>query len=81
MAATKLAPDIAINIDSNPFYMTRAGVTKVNHHVEDRITVDTNLLQGKAQYGGLGVAAATAANVAAHRKVGTIQYGMATTMY
>lgn len=26
--AAKLAPDIAINIDSNPFYMMRAGVTK-----------------------------------------------------
>lgn len=67
--AAKLAPDIAINIDSNPFYMTRAAVTKVDH-VDDT----------KSQYGGLGVAAAAATtnvNVAAHSKVGNVQYGMA----
>ncbi|KAK6142257.1 hypothetical protein DH2020_022605 [Rehmannia glutinosa] len=72
--AAKLAPDIAINIDSNPFYMTRAAVTKVGP-VDDRVVIDANLLQTKAQYGGLGVAAAvTATNVAAHRKVGSVQY-------
>ncbi|KAK6142287.1 hypothetical protein DH2020_022635 [Rehmannia glutinosa] len=73
--AAKLAPDIAINIDSNPFYMTRAAVTKVGP-VDDRVVIDANLLQTKARYGGLGVAAAaTATNVAAHRKVGSVQYG------
>lgn len=71
----KLAPDIAINIDTNPFYMTRAGVTKVDH-VDDRITIDANLLQAKAQFGGIGAAAAAAATAAAHRKVGTVQFGM-----
>lgn len=78
--AAKLAPDIAINIDTNPFFMTRAGVTKVQHN--DRITIDTNLLQGKAPYGGIGAAAAaaTTATGAAHRKVGSVQYGM-TRMY
>lgn len=72
MAAAKLAPDIAINIDTNPFYMTRAGVTKM-----DRADpVDSNLLQGKAhQYGGIGAAAA-AASTAAHRKVGAVQFSM-----
>ncbi|KAI9176960.1 hypothetical protein LWI28_009246 [Acer negundo] len=76
--ATKLSPDIAINIDSNPFFMTRAGVNKVEH-VEDRIAIDTNLLQGKAQYGGIGAATA-AATATTHRKIGTVQYGM-TRMY
>lgn len=75
----KLAPDVAINIDTNPFFMTRAGVTKVQHN--DRISMDTNLLQGKAPYGGIGTATATtAATGAAHRKVGTVQYSM-TRMY
>ena len=74
--AAKLTPDIAINIDSNPFYMTRAGVTKVDHLVvDDRISIDANLLQAKSQFGGIGAAAAAAA-AAAHRKVGTVQFGM-----
>ncbi|XP_058219303.1 mitogen-activated protein kinase 20-like isoform X2 [Rhododendron vialii] len=73
MAAAKLAPDIAINIDNNPFYMTRA---MVDYGVDDRVAIDTNLLQAKAQYGGIGAAAAAAASAAAHRKVGTVQYGL-----
>ncbi|PSS16401.1 Mitogen-activated protein kinase [Actinidia chinensis var. chinensis] len=72
--ASKLAPDIAINIDNNPFYMTRAGVTTVDY-VDDRITMDTKLLQAKTQYGGIGATAATA-SAAAHQKVGTVQYGL-----
>ncbi|CAK9133187.1 unnamed protein product [Ilex paraguariensis] len=68
--APKLAPDIAINIDTNPFYMTRAGVMK-RDHLDDRMAIDTNLLQAKAQYSGIGAIAA-----AAHRKVGTLQFGM-----
>lgn len=73
MAAAKLAPDIAINIDNNPFYMTRA---MVDYGVDDRVAIDANLLQAKAQYGGIGAAAAAAASAAAHRKVGTVQYGL-----
>ncbi|KAK6784803.1 hypothetical protein RDI58_018258 [Solanum bulbocastanum] len=73
--AAKLAQDIAINIDSNPFYMMRAGVTK-SDRVDDRITIDTNLLQAKSQYGGIGVAAAAATTGATHRKVETVQYVM-----
>lgn len=72
--AAKLAPDIAITIDSNPFYMTRAVVKKPDH-VSDGISIDTNLLQAKAQYGGIGVGAASGAS-AAHRKVGAVQFGM-----
>ena len=77
--AAKLAPDIAINIDTNPFFMTRAGVTKVQHN--DRIAIDASLLHGKAPYGAIGTAAttATAANGASHRKV-PVQFGM-TRMY
>ncbi|KAH7533739.1 hypothetical protein FEM48_Zijuj04G0163600 [Ziziphus jujuba var. spinosa] len=65
--AAKLAPDVAINIDTNPFFMTRVGINKVEH--DDRITIDTNLLQGKAPYGGIGA-------TATHRKVGTVQAGL-----
>ncbi|KAH6836454.1 MAP kinase 20 [Perilla frutescens var. hirtella] len=76
--AAKLASDVAINTDNNPFYMTRAAVTKVDH-ANDRVVVDANPVQTKAPYGALGVAAAAAtnANVAAHRKVGSVQYGIA----
>ncbi|KAL2483442.1 Mitogen-activated protein kinase 20 [Forsythia ovata] len=35
--AAKLSPDIAINIDSNPFYMTRAGVTKPESAINGKI--------------------------------------------
>ncbi|GLT54272.1 hypothetical protein SLA2020_274840 [Shorea laevis] len=77
--AAKLAPDIAINIDNNPFFMTRAGVTKVEH-IDERIAIETNLLQATAQYSGISAASAAAATAATHRKVGTVQYGM-TKMY
>lgn len=77
--AAKLAPDIAINIDNNPFFMTRAGVTKVEH-IDERIAIETNLLQATAQYSGISAASAATATAATHRKVGTVQYGM-TKMY
>ncbi|KAL4379092.1 hypothetical protein GQ457_02G018540 [Hibiscus cannabinus] len=77
MAAAKFAPDIAIDIDSNPFFMTR--VQKVEP-ADNRITNDTNLFQAKAQYGGIGVAATGVATATAHRKVGGVQYSM-TRMY
>lgn len=70
--APKLAPDIAIDIDNNPYYVTRAAVG--NNHVDDRITIDTNLLQVKSQYSGIGVAAAAAS--ATSRNVGTVQFGV-----
>ncbi|RDY02412.1 Mitogen-activated protein kinase 20 [Mucuna pruriens] len=64
----KIAPDIAINIDTNPFFMTRAGVNKIEQ--DERIAIDTKLMQSKAhQYGGI--------STTAHRKVGPVQYGMA----
>ncbi|KAJ1441417.1 Protein kinase domain [Sesbania bispinosa] len=58
----KIAPDIAINIDTNPFFMTRAGVNKLEQ--DDQIAIETNLLQSKAQYGGISAAA----GATAHRK-------------
>lgn len=70
----KFAPDIAINIDTNPFFMTR--VKKVEAG-DDRNTIDTNLLQAKSHYGGIVVAAAAATT---RGKFGTVQYGM-TRMY
>ncbi|OAY60636.1 mitogen-activated protein kinase 20 [Manihot esculenta] len=78
--ATKYAPDIAINIDSNPFFLTRAGINKVEQ-VDDRISINTNLLHVKAQAHAQHAGISTPATVAAsHRKVGTVQYGM-TKMY
>ncbi|KAG2390893.1 Mitogen-activated protein [Vigna angularis] len=63
----QITPEIAINIDSNPFFMTRAGVNKIEQ--DDRIAIDTKLLQTKAhQYGGI--------STTAHRKVGPVQYGI-----
>lgn len=73
--AAKLVPEIALDIDSNPFLMTRAGVNKVEH-VNDRIAIDTDLLQTKTQYNGFGGAATTVS----HGEVGVAQYG-ATRMY
>lgn len=75
---TKFAADIAINIDSNPFFMTRAGMNKVEP-IDDRVTINTSLLHSKFQYGGIN-AAASAATAASHRKVGPVQYGV-TKMY
>lgn len=74
--AAKLAPDIAIDIDSNPYYTSRGGGTKLDRH-DDRVVIDTSLLQAKAQYGGLGAGAAGATKVAAHRKVAMMQYSVA----
>ncbi|KAK6917953.1 Protein kinase domain [Dillenia turbinata] len=73
--AAKLAPEIAINIDTNPFYMTRVGVPKADH-IDDRITIDANSLQAKSQFSGIGTAATASATTAAHRKVGSVQVGM-----
>lgn len=69
--AAKLAPDTAVNTGSNPFCVSRAAVMKVDY-AHDRVGVDTNLLQTRAP-----TYTATNANAAAHRKVGSVQYGMA----
>ncbi|XP_077250969.1 mitogen-activated protein kinase 10-like [Tasmannia lanceolata] len=58
----KLAPDIAIDINSSSFYLSR---TAKADPAEDRIAIDANMLQAKSQFGGI-----------AQRKVGTVQFGM-----
>ncbi|XP_010554815.1 PREDICTED: mitogen-activated protein kinase 20-like [Tarenaya hassleriana] len=75
----EFTPEVAIDIDNNPFIMTQTGMNKA-----ESISIDTNLLQATrtAQYGGIGAAAGVvgaAAGLSAsayHRKVGTVQYGM-----
>ncbi|XP_068667747.1 mitogen-activated protein kinase 10-like [Aristolochia californica] len=69
----KLAPDIAIDVNASPFYLSR---TSKMDTAEDCIAVDTNLLQAKSQFSGITSATAAAAAAAAHRKVGAVQYGM-----
>ncbi|CAI9099975.1 OLC1v1036879C1 [Oldenlandia corymbosa var. corymbosa] len=71
MAATVL-PDVAINIDGNAFNMTQAIRRKVNYGY--RIAINTNLLQVKALYSGVGIAATDSA--ATNREVGALQYGV-----
>ncbi|KAL5720366.1 Mitogen-activated protein kinase 10 [Ranunculus cassubicifolius] len=66
----KLAPDVAIDINSSSFYLSRAGVTKSDHQV----AIDAHMLQTKSQFGG-GIGVATVAGVG-HRKVGTVQFGL-----
>lgn len=39
--AAKLALDIAINIDTNPYYMTRAGVNKVDMLMTELVSIQT----------------------------------------
>nr|VDC80380.1 unnamed protein product [Brassica rapa] len=65
----RYSPDVAINIDNNPFILSRTGLHKAEN-MSDRITIDTNLLQATA---GIGVAAAAAPGGSAHRKVGAVR--------
>ncbi|XP_068664755.1 mitogen-activated protein kinase 10-like [Aristolochia californica] len=67
----KLAPDIAIDMNASPFYLSRTSKVET---ADDRIALDANLLQAKSQFGG--ITAATAAAATAHRKVGAVQFGM-----
>ncbi|KAK9153210.1 hypothetical protein Sjap_000690 [Stephania japonica] len=70
---TKLAPEVAIDINPT-FYLSQAGVSK-SDQADDRIALDANLLQSKSQFATIGGISAAAA-AAAHRKIGTVQYGM-----
>lgn len=80
VAASRLGPEVAINIDTNPFFMTRVGVGKLESS-NDRAVMDVNFLHAKAaQFGGISASAAAAAAADANRKVGAVQYGM-TRMY
>ncbi|KAK4787798.1 hypothetical protein SAY86_011631 [Trapa natans] len=79
--ASKIVQEVDVNIDSNPFFMTRVGMGKLDSS-DDRIAMDANFLQAKAaHFNGVGVSAAAAvATAASHRKVGAVQYGI-TKMY
>ncbi|KAF6156169.1 hypothetical protein GIB67_024139 [Kingdonia uniflora] len=71
----KLAPEVAIDMNSSSFYLSRAvavGVAKSEQGSDERIAMDSSMIQVKSQFGGISAAAAAAA----HRKVGTVQFGM-----
>ncbi|GMI65567.1 MAP kinase 19, ARABIDOPSIS THALIANA MAP KINASE 19 [Hibiscus trionum] len=56
----------AFDMNSNPYYRTQA-------KTEQRLPIDAKLLQAQTQFGAVGAAAVA---VAAHRNVGTVQYGL-----
>nr|AMO00482.1 mitogen-activated protein kinase 13 [Manihot esculenta] len=64
--AAKPAPVMAIEMNANPYYQPKAKVEQLN----ERIAIDAKLLQAQSQFGAAAVA------VAAHRNVGTVQYGL-----
>ncbi|XP_058095266.1 mitogen-activated protein kinase 10-like isoform X2 [Magnolia sinica] len=68
--ASKLVPDVAIDMNAPPFYLTRAGKADL---AGDRMAMESNLLQAKSQFSGISAAAAA---TAAHRKVGAVQFGV-----
>ncbi|KAJ8556090.1 hypothetical protein K7X08_022848 [Anisodus acutangulus] len=58
-----------VEMNTNPYYQTHEKVAQLG----GQIAIDAKLLQAQTQFGA-GVAAAV--GVAAHREVGTIQYGL-----
>uniref|UniRef100_A0A1D1XFM7 mitogen-activated protein kinase n=1 Tax=Anthurium amnicola TaxID=1678845 RepID=A0A1D1XFM7_9ARAE len=66
----KLATEVSIDMRASPFFRSRG--IKAD---EDRIAMEASLLQAKSPFGGIAAAAAAAA-AGAHRKVGTVQFGM-----
>ncbi|KAF8408973.1 hypothetical protein HHK36_005043 [Tetracentron sinense] len=69
----KLAPVIAIDVNTNSYYLSRSGLAKADQ-VDDQIATSTNLLLSKSQFGGIGGAAVAASTTL--RNVGTVQFGM-----
>ncbi|XP_050218244.1 mitogen-activated protein kinase 19-like [Mercurialis annua] len=67
--ATKPTPVMAMDMNANPYYQPQPKVEQLN----ERITIDTKLLQAQSQFGAVGAAAVA---VAAHRSVGAVQYGL-----
>ncbi|EEF33894.1 big map kinase/bmk, putative [Ricinus communis] len=67
--AAKPTPVMAIDMNANPYYQPQAKVEQLN----ERIAMDAKLLQAQSQFGAVGAAAVA---VAAHRNVGTVQYGL-----
>ncbi|XP_010524095.1 PREDICTED: mitogen-activated protein kinase 20 [Tarenaya hassleriana] len=70
-------PEVAINIDNNPFIATRTGMNKVES-LSERIVIDTNLLQATsaARYSRIGAATAVTASGSAHHNAGAVRYGV-----
>ncbi|XP_021287680.1 mitogen-activated protein kinase 19 [Herrania umbratica] len=67
--AAKPSPGMVVDINSNPYYQPQAKAEQLN----DRLPIDTKLLQAQSQFGAVGAAAVV---VAAHRNLGTVQYGL-----
>ncbi|XVE53009.1 hypothetical protein DITRI_Ditri02bG0170300 [Diplodiscus trichospermus] len=65
----KPAPGMVVDMNSNPYYHQQAKAEQLN----DRLPIDAKLLQAQSQFGAVGAAAVA---VAAHRNVGTVQYGL-----
>lgn len=64
--AAKPAHGLPVDVNMNPYYQPQAKVDQLN----ERIAIDAKLLQAQSQFGAAAVA------VAAHRNVGTVQYGL-----
>lgn len=69
--ACKLVPQ-GVAVDTNAFSFYHSQTVKAGP-LDDRITMDKTLLQGKSQFSGIGATAA--ATTGANRMVGTAQFG------
>lgn len=67
--AAKPSSGMAMDVNTNPYCQPQARVEQLN----ERIAIDAKLLQAQSQFGPVGAAAVA---VAAHRNVGTVQYGL-----
>ncbi|CAN4104298.1 unnamed protein product [Withania somnifera] len=67
----KSTASMSFEMNTNPYYHTQARVLQLG----SQIAIDAKLLQAQTQFGAVG-AAAVAVAVAAHREVGTVQYGL-----
>ncbi|XVF79126.1 hypothetical protein PTKIN_Ptkin14bG0194600 [Pterospermum kingtungense] len=66
---SKPGPGMVVDMNSNPYYHPQPKAEQIN----DRLPIDAKLLQAQSQFGAVGAAAVA---VAAHRNVGTVQYGL-----
>lgn len=64
----KPVPIMPVDVNSHPYYQLQAKADQNN----DRILIDAKLIQAQSQFGAAGAAVA----VAAHRNIGTVQYGL-----
>lgn len=65
----KSSASMSFEMNTNPYYHTQARVAQLG----GQIAMDAKLLQAQTQFGAVGAAAVA---VAAHREVGTVQYGL-----